>query len=42
LLSRFIIGKNKVLQIAFGKQEENTFLENSYLLSEVFVLLRNL
>ncbi len=32
--SKFVIGKNKVLQIALGRNEEETFKNNSYKLSK--------
>ena len=33
--SKFVIGKNKVLQIALGKTEDTSYKTNSYLLSPV-------
>ena len=33
--SKFVIGKNKVLQIALGKNEETSHKTNSYLLAPV-------
>ena len=32
--SKFVIGKNKVLQVALGRTEEDSFRTNSYHLSE--------
>ena len=31
--SKFFLGKNKVIQIAFGKDEETSATRNSYLLT---------
>lgn len=33
--SKFVIGKNKVLQISLGKSEDTSYRTNSYLLSTV-------
>jgi|LauGreDrversion4_2_1035121.scaffolds.fasta_scaffold591484_2 mRNA turnover protein 4 len=35
--SKFVIGKNKVLQIALGKSEDTSYKTNSYLVSPVSI-----
>jgi mRNA turnover protein 4 len=37
--SKFVIGKNKVLQIALGKSEDTSYKTNSYLVSPVSISL---
>ena len=33
--SKFLMGKNKVIGVAFGKDEETSFMPNSYRISEL-------
>jgi ribosomal protein L10 len=33
--SKFLMGKNKVMAVAFGQNEENSFKLNTYKISEV-------
>ena len=37
--SKFVIGKNKVIQIALGRSEETSYKTNSYLLSPVHKII---
>jgi len=34
--SKFLMGKNKVIGIALGNQEENSYKPNSYKISQVY------
>lgn len=35
--SKFVIGKNKVLQVALGRTEDDAYKTNSHLISPVFI-----
>lgn len=37
--AKFVIGKNKVLQIALGKSEDTSYKTNSYLVSPVNIII---
>ena len=36
---RFFLGKNKVMQVALGKKEEDEYQKDLHLLAEVAILL---